>query len=319
MQRHVALVGAPSSIGIRPYDDGGARRLDLAPAELRRQGVHRLASRDLGDVTPPPYRDFQRIPGRPRNEEEVGRYSRDLGRAISDAAQDGAFVLLLGGDCSIVLGGLLGARQSGRSRVGLVYIDAHGDFATPETSRSGSAASMCLALAAGIGDTPLARLNANGPLVRQEDVVILGRRDDNDPDPWYGQDVIRKSPMLDVTHAEIRQRGLAETARQALRRLTQPGVDGFWIHVDADVLDPSVVPAVDSPEPDGLRLDELADLLRPLVNHPHAVGLELTIYDPKLDPDHSSAAHLAALLTEVLAPEASEPSSRPTNVRSFPA
>jgi arginase len=64
------------------------------------------------------------------------------------------------------------------------------------------------------------------------------------------------------------------------------------------------VPAVDSPEPDGLRLDELADLLRPVVNHPHAVGLELTIYDPKLDPDHSCAANLAALLAKVLAPAA---------------
>lgn len=303
MKRPITIVGAPSSIGIRPYDDGGARRLDLAPAELRRHGVSRLATRDLGDVAPPRYRDFQRTPGRPRNEDGVASYSRALGRKVSEAADDGSFVLLLGGDCSVVLGGLLGARRPGRGRVGLIYIDAHGDFATPETSRTGSAASMCLALATGVGDTPLARLSGNGALVRQEDIVILGRRDDNDPEPWYGQDVIRKSPMLDITHAEIRERGVAETVRQTLHRITQPSVDGFWIHVDADVLDPSLVPAVDSPEPNGLGLDELAELLRPLVSHPRAVGLELTIYDPKLDPDGTSATNLTALLTKVLGME----------------
>lgn len=234
----------------------------------------------------------------------MASYSRALGRKVSEAADDGSFVLLLGGDCSVVLGGLLGARRPGRGRVGLIYIDAHGDFATPETSRTGSAASMCLALATGVGDTPLARLSGNGALVRQEDIVILGRRDDNDPEPWYGQDVIRKSPMLDITHAEIRERGVAETVRQTLHRITQPSVDGFWIHVDADVLDPSLVPAVDSPEPNGLGLDELAGLLRPLVSHPRAVGLELTIYDPKLDPDGTSATNLTALLTKVLGMEA---------------
>jgi arginase len=77
-------------------------------------------------------------------------------------------------------------------------------------------------------------------------------------------------------------------------------VGGFWIHVDADVLDPTVLPAVDSPEPGGLTLEELDELLTPLVRHPSALGLELTIYDPALDPDRSSAGRLTALLQGVL-------------------
>jgi arginase len=148
---------------------------------------------------------------------------------------------------------------------------------------------MCLALAAGIGETPLARLAGKQPLVRQEDIVILGRRDDNDPDPWYGQDVITKSPMLDVPDAELRRIGLRSAASRALERVTAAGVDGFWIHVDADVLDPDAVPAVDSPEPGGLGVDELAELIAPLAKHHGALGMELTIYDPQLDPDHRSA------------------------------
>lgn len=299
MHRPIAIVGAPSSIGIRPYDDGTARRLDLAPKVLREQGIaDRLLARDLGDVLPPAYRDFVRPRGRPRNEDGVAIYSRQIAARMAEARASDAFTLLLGGDCSVVLGALLGARHAGRSRVGLVYVDAHADFATPETSRTGSAASMCLALAVGRGDTPLARLDDEGSLVRGEDVVIIGRRDDWD-EPWYGEDVLRASPVLDLTHATVRGAGAPAAAMAAIERL-EPNVDGFWVHVDADVLDPAVMPAVDSPEPGGLMLDELADLLTPLVRHPAALGLELTIYDPALDPDRSSAVRLTDLLERVL-------------------
>jgi len=299
MIQSLAIVGAPSSIGIRPYDDGSIRRLDLAPAVLRETGFGtRLGARDFGDEIPPPYRDVMRPPGRPRNEAEVASYSRALAKRVGDAANSRAFVLVLGGDCSIVLGCLLGIRH-GHSSIGLVYIDAHGDFATPESSRTGSAASMCLALAVGRGDSPLARLAGTEPLADAANVVVIGRRDDADA-PWYGQDALRASAILDLPHATVRKRGPAGTARDALERFEHSGVDGFWIHVDADVLDPTVLPAVDSPEPNGLGLDELAEILTPLVREPKALGLELTIYDPRLDPDRSSAARLAVLLERVL-------------------
>jgi arginase len=299
VHRPISIIGAPSSIGIRPYDDGTARRLDLAPLVLRQHGlVDRIAARDLGDVAPPPYRDFVRPNGRPRNEDGVAIYSRQIAARLAEARANNAFTVLLGGDCSIVLGALLGARHAGRSRVGLVYVDAHADFATPTTSRTGSAASMCLALAVGRGDTPLARLDDDGPLVRGDDVVVIGRRDDWD-EPWYGEEAWRDSPVLDLTHATVRSDGAIAVARATIDRLV-PNVDGFWIHVDADVLDPAVLPAVDSPEPGGLSLEELGELLTPLVRHPAALGLELTIYDPALDPDRSGAAGLAALLERVL-------------------
>jgi arginase len=299
MKRPIAIVGAPSSIGIRPYDDGTMRRLDLAPGALRDQGLSsRLSARDLGDVLPTPYRDFVRPPGRPRNEDGIAEYSRELAKRVATAASDNAFVLLLGGDCSIVLGGLLAARQLTQSRVGLIYIDAHADFATPAESRTGSAASMCFGLAVGRGDTRLARLAANEPLVDGKDAVIIGRRDD--AEPWYGQDALPQMGVLDIHHQAFRERGPASVARDALDRVTRPGVNGFWIHLDADVIDPSEVPAVDSPEPNGLLVEELAALLTPLARHPLAVGLELTIYDPKLDPDRTSAAKLATLLERVL-------------------
>jgi len=297
MQRLISVIGAPSSIGIRPYDDGGARRLDLAPAALREQNlVARLAARDLGDVTPLPYRDFVRAPGRVRNADGVAGYSRELAARVAAAADGGAFVLVLGGDCSIVLGCLLGAGRGDRA-IGLAYVDAHADFAAPEESRTGSAASMCLALAVGRGDTPLARLGAE-PLVAAADVALVARRDH--AEPWYGHAALRAAPILDLPHDAVRDRGPAAAAQDVLGRVARPDLSGFWIHVDADVLDPSVVPAVDSPVPGGLALDELTELLRPLVQHPQALGLELTIYDPTLDPERTSAARLAELLERVL-------------------
>jgi arginase len=303
MQRSIAIVGAPSSIGIRPYDSGEARQLDRAPGVLRDlRLVQRLGASDLGDVIPPAYRDYVRPAGRPRNETDVAAYCRALSERVQAATSGGGFAVVLGGDCSIVLGSLLGVRRSAQGPVGLAYVDGHADFGTPEESRTGSVASMCLALAVGRGETPLARLAGDGPLVDGKDVVLIGRRDA--AEPWYGHAALAASPILDIPGAALSDRGVADVAAAALLALTSsgPGEEphGFWIHLDADVINPTVMPAVDSPEPGGPTIDEIVELLTPLVRHPRALGLELTIYDPGLDPDRSCATRLVTLLENLL-------------------
>ena len=299
MNRPIAIVGAPSSIGIRPYDSGEMRHLDRAPRILRELGiVERLDADDLGDVAPPPYRDFDRPPGRARNEPEVAAYSAALAERVATAAADGRFVVALGGDCSIVLGSLLGARQAAGGAIGLAYVDGHADFATPEESLTGSVASMCLGLAVGRGDTPLARLGGPGPLVETRHVALLGRRDA--ADEWYGHAGLAASDVLDLPDAALRARSLAGAADASLERLASPDLRGFWVHMDADVLNPIDMPAVDSPEPGGPTVYEIVELLAPLVRHPRALGMEITIYDPKLDPDRACAARLVWLLEKLL-------------------
>lgn len=201
--RSLAIIGAPSSIGIKPYDDGTARGLDQAPNALRDLGiVQRRGANDRGDVVPPPYRDFTRPAKRTRNEDGVANYSRALANAVA-AATAHSLVVTLGGDCSIVLGCLMGFKDAGHSRLGLVYFDAHADFATPAVSPSGSAASMCLGLAVGQGDTQLAHLDGSEALVRPRDVVLIGRRDDVDA-PIYGQDALKTSGLLDLRQEIVR-------------------------------------------------------------------------------------------------------------------
>jgi arginase len=308
----VAVLGAPSSIGLRPDDrSGGPQRVDQAPTTLRVLGlVARLAATDLGDVLPPPYEDFERPPGKARNEAGVATYSRSLADAVAAKIDDDRFLVVIGGDCSIVLGCLLGAGRARRGmgsdpgRIGLVYVDGHADFANPEESMTGSVASMGLALAVGRGDTQLARLAGLVPLVRGQDVALIGRRDQGQ---WYGHEALAVSGILDVPWAAIapdgtavRPNALAETASTVLDRVAASDVSGFWIHVDADVLNPEVLPAVGSPEPGGPDIDELAVLLAPLVDHPKALGIALALYDPSLDPDRSSAARLVELLAQSL-------------------
>ena len=299
MNRPIVVVGASSSIGIRPYDDGEARNLDRAPAVLRERGlIERLDAEDLGDVVPPAYRDFVRPPFGARNEAEVIRYSRLLAERVASATAHGRFAVVIGGDCSIVLGCLLGAKRTAGGPIGLVYVDGHADFATPEESRTGSAASMALALASGRGETPLARLAGRVPLVDGSHVALLGRRDA--AVAWYGHAALAASPILDVPDRELMTRDLADVAADSLARVASADVERFWIQVDADVINPAVMPAVDSPEPGGPLPEELVRLLTPLVLHPKAIGLSLTIYDPALDPDRSCARQLVSLLEALL-------------------
>lgn len=315
MDRPIALVGATSSIGIRPYDDGQVRQLDRSAAVMRDRGlIQRLGATDLGDVTPPPYRDYLRPPNRPRNGKEVLVYSRALADRVATAAAYGRFALVLGGDCSIVLGCLLGARRAAAGRVGLVYVDAHADFAIPEESRTGSVASMCLALATGRGDSPLARLAGRAPLVDGRHVALLGRRDLTEL--WYGHAALSAFDVFDVPDAELLMSDAAALASATLERVTGPAVRGFWIQVDADVLNPAVMSAVDSPEPGGPMPEKLLSVLKPLVQHPQALGLSLTTYDPALDADRSCARRLVGLLEALIgSPDRGQADALPMRVR----
>ena len=279
MFHSVAVIGAPSNIGIRPYDDGRMRHLDRVPDILReRDLIKRLGAMDLGNVTPPPYADFVRPPNRARNEEQVVAYSRALSERVAEAVDLGRFAVVVGGDCSNVLGSLLGVRRSVKGPIGLAYVDAHADFATPEESRTGSVASMALALAVGRGNSPLARLAGRSPLVEGRHVALIGRRDA--AQAWYGHAALAGSRILDIPDSDLEDRAFGDTA--------------------ATVLNPAVMPAVDSPEPGGLLVDELATLLAPLVRHPLAMGLSLSIYDPAFDPDRSGARLLVSLLESLL-------------------
>jgi arginase len=128
-------------------------------------------------------------------------------------------------------------------------------------------------------------------------VVLVGRRDEGQT--YYGHDALAASGILDMPESAISKESIARTTAAALERLGRSALDGFWIHVDADVLNPQVMSAVDSPEPGGPDIDELVALVVPLVRHPRALGMQITIYDPALDADRSCAARLVSFVARV--------------------
>jgi len=293
-----ALLGAPTNLGVSPYPDGNPRHVHETPALLRELGFKEtIGAIDLGDVPAPPFRDRTHVPTTVRNEDLIVDHTRALAVRIADALARGYFPVVLGGECTILLAGLLGARS--RGRVGLAYVDAHADFVVPATTTTGGASGMDLALAIGRGVTPLARLDPDGPLVREDDIALLARKDDID-DAYYGADGPSSTRILDIKWKEIARTGIEAAAARAIERLASPRTAGFWIHVDADVLRPDLMPAVDDPQPGGLDGDELVTLLRPLVAHPKALGLQATIYDPGLDPDRRYGRFWADVLARAL-------------------
>jgi len=286
----LTIIEAPSNLGLKPPRPGmepGVRRLPEALARAGLPGA--LSARWGGRVAPPAYSHGIDPATGIRNARAIARYSAELAEAVGAAIDRGAFPLVLGGDCSILLGNLLALRR--RGRYGLLFLDGHADFASPQTSPSHGAAGMDLSLSTGRGPAALANLDGLGPLVRDEDVVVLGFRDE-DPLP---------SGIAAHRVAELRSVGIRETARRDIARLRAGGVRGFWIHLDADVLDPELFPAVDTPEPGGLRLEELTELLEEALASDLAAGMQVCIYDPDLDPDGRCARDLAGLVAGAFA------------------
>ena len=166
----------------------------------------------------------------------------------------GSFPVVLGGDCSIVLGCLLALRR--RGRYGLLFLDGHADFYQPEAEPNGEVASMDLALATGRGPAVVTDIEGSRPLVREEDVVVLGRRDRDEAEK-HGSQRIEDTAIEVLDLGTVRSLGAKAAAGRALERLAMPSREGFWVHLDADVLDDAIMPAVDYRMPDGLSWDEL--------------------------------------------------------------
>jgi len=246
---------APSNLGLRPPVPGavpGAYKLGWALRE--QQLVPQLRAREGGTVVPPRY--LAEWDGRTlRNREALGRYTRQLAARVAQATLGGDLLLLLGGDCSILLGPMLALRR--RGRYGLAFLDGHTDFRHPGNSVSvGSAAGEDLALVTGRGSPAVSDLDGLSPYVRDGDVVAIGARADDE----HAEEV-RGHGIRVVGSREVRDRGARTIASEVVAGMEAAPLDGFWVHVDADVLDSAIMPAVDSPEPDGLSFDDLAALV----------------------------------------------------------
>jgi arginase len=285
--RELTIIQAPSVLGLRP---SGVQDL---PAALLDAGLRdRLAAVDGGRVDPPEYDPRRDSDTGILNPGGIARYSLLLADAVGEVLARGGFPVVLGGDCSILLGNLLALRR--RGRYGLLFIDGHTDFYQASAEPNGEAASMDLALATGRGPRILTDLDGRAPLVRDEDVVVFGFRDAEESAQAGMQPLPPQLRTVDLK--AVREAGALVAARRAVDRLAADDTAGYWVHLDADVLDDAVMPAVDYRLPGGLTWVELEDVLRTAMASGKAVGLDVTIFNPRLDPDRRIAARLAQCL-----------------------
>jgi arginase len=285
---HFAVIDAPSILGLKP---NGVERL---PEALKAAGLLAgLNAEYAGRVEPLPYNPRRDPETLILNPDALRTYASRLAAAVAGVLRQGKFPLVLGGDCSNIIGIMLALRRGGR--YGLFFIDGHADFYQPEAEPNGEVASMDLAIVSGRGPAMLTDIDGLKPLVRDEDIVAFGFRDAEEQRKYGGQD-IRETAIHAFELDQVRERGAAVAAEQATGILRRNEVEGFWIHLDADVLDDAVMPAVDYRLAGGLSWDELSATLRVLMATGQAVGVNVGIYNPAFDPDGSIARGLVSCL-----------------------
>jgi arginase len=289
----IAVFGVPTAAGATR---AGTER---APFALREVGLLQ-SLRDLGspvvnlsDLSLFPYRDDAGASA--RNKDVVACAARAAADEMPRALAEG-FTVVLGGDCSLVVGTLAGARQALGQPVGLVYLDANADLNTPETSPSGVLSGMALSLALGRGPEEVVAAGGAPPAVRPEHVALIGFRE---LDPG------ERRPLGDLglalPAAAARRLGMRTAAALALDGVGNE--DGpILVHLDVDVVDPLEMPAKGRiTEGLALSLAEVSDLVTAFLASPRVIGIEVMEYDPSGDPDGAHARKIVDLLCRAVA------------------
>jgi len=233
----------------------------------------------------------------PKNLANFTTFLQDTKRiqsAVAEVDPEG-LLFALGGDCSICVGTLAGLKARIDGEAGVVWVDAHGDFNTPETTPSGYIGGMCLAMACGRGPELDEAIRDTGGLLREENVVHLASRS---LDPAESRSM-SSSPIKIYPVSVLHRDGVAATADAAISTLAER-CDWILCHLDVDSLDPTIIPAVNFPEPNGLTLEETKAIVDSVKATRKLKLLELTAYNPGLDPARTTATKLIELTSNLL-------------------
>ena len=288
-RQNVEILGVPMDLG------QDRRGVDMGPSAIRYarlkptlEGLGREVSY-LGNIEPP-------IPELARGNEEVRHLGavRDVCTKVAERAGQmvsrGAFPIFLGGDHSVSIGTVSG--MAGAGRTGLIWLDAHADFNTHESSPSGNIHGMPLAALAGYGHPDLIGIGGAG--VRPEDVAIIGLRS-VDPEE---QNLLQEAGVRAYTMKEVDAYGVASVVREALESLSH--LERVHLSFDLDVMDPDVAPGVGTPVRGGLTYRE-AHLIMELINEADLItSLDVVEVNPILDVKNGTAELAVELLASLM-------------------
>lgn len=284
----IRIIGAPMDLG------ADRRGVDMGPSALRYAGVADsirslgYSIDDAGDLPVP--RPEGRDPNAERPLDGNAKYLREtrwvcrrIESAVADALEEGAFPLVLGGDHSIAIGSVNGASKE--RDLGVLWIDAHGDFNTPETTPSGNIHGMPVAAMLGrgvFGDMEWARTG-----VDERNIAMIGLRDIDEEE----RTSIRESDVTAYTMSDIDSRGIVPVVEDALEAALD-GVDRLHVSLDMDVLDPGEAPGVGTPVHGGITYREAHAAMELIAEADACVSMEVVEVNPILDT-HNRTAELA--------------------------
>ncbi|MGH2449584.1 MAG: arginase [Chloroflexota bacterium] len=282
---NVGIIGAPMDLG------ADRRGVDMGPSAIRYAGLEpRL--RLIGDST----RDFGNVPvPLPETTPETSSHlkylqpildvSEQLEAVVSEAIGTDYFPLVLGGDHSVSLGSVTGVAKE--RRIGIVWVDAHGDYNTAKTSPSGNIHGMVLAALAGQGDERLVNIGGFAPKAKPQNIAMIGVRELD-----VGERALLRETGVNVfTMHDIDRLGLADVVGLAVERASH-GVDGIHLSLDLDVVDPLQAPGVGTPVPGGLNYRETHLAMELLAESKQLVSMDVVEVNPILDT-HNRTGELA--------------------------
>jgi len=220
-----------------------------------------------------------------------------LADSVAELVTDKKFFMVLGGDHTCAIGTWSGASYSMKKAgpIGLIWIDAHMDSHTPESSLTGNYHGMPLACLLGFGEPGLTSILDKAPKIKPEHLCLIGIRSFES-----AEDALLKSLNVRIYYMdEIENRGLKVIMQEALEIVTK-GTAGFGISLDIDSIDPIDAPATDVSEPGGIRAKELCEALPIAARSPHLLGVEITEFDPHRDIEQKTEKLIPKLMTALV-------------------
>jgi arginase len=288
---NIHIIGFPMSLG------AGKRGMDTAPSALRITGIRaRLESlgytvKDEGDILITS-QEVQNV-GNPRLRylDEILRVSEKEAMMVQSVLDVGDFPLIFGGDHSMSIGTLAGVglhcKEQGK-KLGVVWVDAHPDMNTPETSPTGNIHGMPLAVAMGEGARELTSLCGDFAKVQPENVIIVGARDIDTGEA----ELIKRLGVKTYTMYDVDKNGMVRVAEEVIAKMKAQGIDHLHVSFDVDSVDPTVAPGVGTPVPGGLSYREAHFLMEALAESGMVASMDVAEVNPILD-EHNRTAEFA--------------------------
>lgn len=277
-------------IGV-PIDLGADRRgVDMGPSAIRYSHLQKKLEdlgyevRDEGNIEVPIAEMCKITNPKLKYIDCIVPMSRRVAGAVATSIQSGNFPLVLGGDHSLSIGSVRGAARN--KKIGVIWIDAHADFNTAETTPSGNIHGMSLAALSGQGDPSLVRLWDEGiPVIDPHKIAIIGARDLDSGE----KDNLARAGALVMGMEQIDRFGMVTAIEKAIERVGRD-TDGIYLSLDLDALDPQHAPGVGTPVATGLTQRE-AHLACELISETNKlIGMDLVEVNPILDEKNKTAA-----------------------------